>query len=188
MPGEGADGLTGGRIPEPDHRVPAGGGEPGAVGMERNGIHVLFVGGECADELAGGCVPELGRAVRACRGKAPAVGTVRRRSRRTTCGPPGFGPGSGRAGRDKTTRSHGGRSCRPAGEFPRVGVRPRLRSHLASHALPGSVSPRRPGAGRSPHSSRPRLRFSWPCSSFCLRRAQGDLQLRGRRRPRPIAR
>jgi hypothetical protein len=47
---EGADGLAGGDIPQPDRPILAGGGEDGAVGAERHPDHVVGMAGKGADE------------------------------------------------------------------------------------------------------------------------------------------
>jgi hypothetical protein len=73
-----ADGLSGGRIPQPHRVVPTAGGEAGAVGAERHTGHQAGVAGQrLADRLAGVRVPQPHRVVVAAGGEVGAVGAER---------------------------------------------------------------------------------------------------------------
>ena len=73
-----ADGLAGGRVPQPHRVVVAAGDDARAVGAERHADHRAGVAGERrAEGLAGGGVPQPHRVVGAAGGDAPAVGAER---------------------------------------------------------------------------------------------------------------
>jgi hypothetical protein len=61
--GEGVAFLTGGRIPDPDRVVPAGGGQPGAVWGDRHRLPAAGVAGEGVAFLTGGRIPDPDRVV-----------------------------------------------------------------------------------------------------------------------------
>ena len=78
-----ADGLAGGRVPQPHRAVAVGAGQQLAVGAERHPVHavpgrVVGLDGR-ADGLAGGRVPQPHRAVAAGAGQQLAVGAERHR-------------------------------------------------------------------------------------------------------------